>query len=250
MTNRESALRTSYLIPHTSYLKRFTLIELLVVIAIIAILAGMLLPALGSVKQKAQSTNCASNVKQWSTALLQYAVDFSDFFPPPERDGKSPVSGSTKTIWWEIVSKPYLNVDPKEMFNVPEGSHGNNLLYCPLTVKPPTDTMYCSYSYNHSFASKSLRVVKSSSRTLFFIDQGDRSGRIYGGLMQGQIRAFYRGEHLTRGNNREIVSYGHSKRSILSMIDGHVELRKEPAWGQAVEASGVVAGGTVNLELY
>ena len=116
----------------------FTLVELLVVIAVIGVLASLLLPALGQAQDRARSTQCVSNLRQWGLAYRQYADDNKDFLPR-RGQGMQPLAQIDRSEDWFNALPPYFNSPPYEgLFaaNQKLKAHSYSVFVCPVANDP------------------------------------------------------------------------------------------------------------------
>ena len=161
--------------------KRFTLIELLVVIAIIAILAGMLMPALNKARATGQASHCKSTLKNIGGFILMYAQDNNDYIPAIY-DGRR---GGNSAAWiWPFLEKQGIGLTkkmykysgcaaprPKIQEKIALGTYDNQYDWAIFGYNGylgyHTSTGAVGTSYSQSYAmGKLVRVVNPSNKFL------------------------------------------------------------------------------------
>jgi len=211
----------------------FTLIELLVVIAIIGILAAMLMPALATAKQKAQSITCMSNMKQWGLAFRIYTDDNGDKVPEEGNTLLAINNAANVYAWYNVVSvvirqptlpKLYKDGNPPlpgspTIYSCPACPGPNNPTSPYNTPLPNMNKAFFMYGENGRLcvnagsAQTKLSMIPKPTDTIFMAEVNPNSSDNNGPAQSNVTGQFAVGRH-SRGKIGEFAMCDGSARGV------------------------------------
>lgn len=177
----------------------FTLIELLVVVSIIALLISILLPALGAARRTAIITQCATQGRQWSTALMAQATDNKDVFRDTGNEtgewDDPTVPGSTGSR----VLSYWINVEARHDLNVAYGLP-RDFFYCPANQDWNTEEFWTGDGSHSSSPFSVMGYQLFAGRPSYYAENGTSE--------IGLIREVPRGDRPFHKSMEDTAAYG------------------------------------------